>query len=374
MKKSSHHLPFYLFALFMSLILMGLLFIVVKYYQAQEKEKIKHFISQLGPGFNLGNTLDAHTLHFKSNNPSDFETYWDNPVTTKEMIEDIKAAGFNVLRIPVTWYEHLDENDQIDKAWLNRVEQVVNYGLQADMYVILNAHHDSWYTPNDSHLIKARHQMKNLWSQIANHFNSYDEHLLFESMNEPRLIGEEKEWDEGTPRSREIINELNQIFVETIRSCGGYNKDRYLIVPTYCARTDQVVLESFVPPKDNKLIVSVHLYAPYHFTLDMEGTSVFDTNKLTDTTEIDQVFKNLKDFYNHQNVPIIITEFSAMDKNNETHRTDWVRYIRMQAKQLGIPCIWWDDGGGKDPSKPSPLYNRYTKSWLFPNLKKALTE
>lgn len=374
MKKNSHHLHFYALILFLISILIIILCVIKKFQSQQEKQNTLHFVRQLGPGFNLGNTLDAHDLHFETNEPSDFETYWDNPITTKEMIEDIKAAGFNVLRIPVTWYEHMNEKDQIDEAWLNRAQQVVDYGIQSNMYVILNAHHDSWYIPDDAHLIGARNRMKNLWSQLAERFKDYDEHLLFESMNEPRLIDQEEEWSEGTPRSREIINELNEIFVETVRACGGFNKDRYLILPTYCARTDQIVLEEFQFPNDPKLILSVHLYAPYHFTLDMEGTAMFDLENPMHTKEIDQIFQSLNDFSMDREMPIIITEFSAMDKNNEEERATWARYIREKAEELGASYIWWDDGGGKDKAKPSPLYNRYTREWLFPDLKKALIE
>lgn len=374
MKKNNHRLRFYVWALFFSLTLITTLFVLIRYQSEQEKQETMRFVKQLGPGFNLGNTLDTHDLNFETNHPYDFETYWDNPITTREMIQDIKAAGFNVLRIPVTWYEHMDEHDQIDEAWLSRVQQVVDYGLQSGMYVIINAHHDSWYTPDDTHLPSARKRMTNLWKQIAKHFKEYDQHLLFESMNEPRLIDKEEEWNEGTLRSREIINELNKVFVETVRVGDGFNKDRYLILPTYCARTDEVVLEEFQLPNDHKLILSVHLYAPYHFTLDMEGTAIFDLENPMDTNEIDQVFKNLSDFSMSRKVPIIITEFSAMDKNNEEARTTWARYIRGKAEELGISYIWWDDGGGKDEAKPSPLYNRYTREWLFPNLQKALIE
>lgn len=374
MKKNSHHLRFYALILFVSSVLIIALCVLKRFRSQQEKQDTMQFVKQLGPGFNLGNTLDAHDLHFETSEPYHFETYWDNPITTKEMIEDIHAAGFNVLRIPVTWYKHMNEKDQIDQAWLSRVQQVVDYGIESNMYVIINAHHENWYIPDDAHLALARKRMKNLWYQLAEHFKDYDEHLLFEGMNEPRLIDEQEEWSEGTPRSREIINELNEVFVKAVRSSSGYNKDRYLILPSYCARTDEIVLKEFKFPNDNRLILSVHLYTPYSFALDMEGTSAFDTTNTSDTEDIEQIFKNLSDFINSQNRPILITEFSAMDKNNEQERATWARYIREKAEELGISFIWWDDGGGKDKNKPAPLYNRYTRQWLFNDLKAALIE
>lgn len=344
--------------------------------QQRTETETMSFVKGLGPGLNLGNTLDTHELHFDTYNTSDYETYWGNPVTTKEMIEDIKEAGFEVVRVPVTWYEHIDENYIIDEAWFNRVRQVVDYGLQAGMYVIINAHHDSWYTPDDEHLPEARERMRHLWSQIAEGFKEYDQRLLFESMNEPRLIGESEEWSGGTPRSREIINELNDIFVGTIRESGGKNSDRYLILPTYCAKAEADALKEFNLPEGNRLILSVHLYSPYDFTLNMsmKGTGSFDHENPMDTEEIDKIFEDLNQFFVSKGVPVIITEFSAVDKKNEQQRAAWARYVRKKAKGLGIACCWWDAGPGEEEGKPFPLYNRHTRKWLFPDLKEALTE
>lgn len=293
------------------------------------------------------------------------------------MIWDIKEAGFDVLRIPVTWYQHMDEDNMIEEAWFRRVQEVVDYALQMDMYVIINAHHDSWYTPNTEYLPKARQKMRHLWSQIAERFKEYDQRLLFESMNEPRLIGEREEWEKGTPRSREIINELNElneIFVRTIRKSGGKNSDRYLLLPSYCARADEVVLKDFQLPEGKRLIPSVHLYSPYDFALNIKGTPSFKEEDPIDTQEIDKTFKNLEYFFVSKGVPVIITEFSAVDKKNEQERTAWARYVRQQAKELGIGYIWWDAGPGEEEGKPFPLYNRYTRKWLFPNLKEVLTQ
>ena len=240
--------------------------------------------------------------------------------------------------------------------------------------MILNAHHDSWYTPDDEYLPKARERMQSLWSQIAEQFKEYDQRLLFESMNEPRLIGEREEWSEGTQRARQIINELNDIFVRTIRESGGENSDRYLILPTYCAQAHEAALKDFYMPEGNRLILSVHLYSPYDFALNIQGTSEFDDENPVDTEEIDKIFENLNRFFINKGVPVIITEFSAVDKKNEQQRADWAHYIRKKAEKLGIACVWWDAGPGEEDGKPFPLYNRYTRKWLFPDLKESLTK
>jgi endoglucanase len=293
MKRHKKHFCSLVFILSLGFTLIIVFFIMENW----QREETKRFVKQLGPGFNLGNTLDTHDLHFETNNPSDFETYWGNPVTTREMIQDIKTAGFDVLRIPVTWYEHMDTDDMIDQAWFQRVQQVVDYGLEAGLYVIINSHHDNWYTPKDENLPKAREKMSRLWIQIAERFKEYDQRLLFESMNEPRLIGEKEEWGEGTPRSREIVNELNEIFVETVRASGGENANRYLVLPAYCARADDVILKDFRLPKGNRLILSVHLYLPYEFCLNIKGTSQFHQEELMDTEEINKVFRDLERFF-----------------------------------------------------------------------------
>ena len=190
------------------------------------------FVSKLNAGFNLSNTLDSHGIHDRTASPHAYETLWGNPITTSEMIRAIKDAGFQTVRVPVTWYEHMDEDYMIDSAWMSRVNEVVDYCIDNDLYVIVNAHHDDWYSQFESNRENAAYIMQKLWKQIAARFADYDEKLLFESMNEPRLIDTIYEWNEGTKQAREIVNDLNRVFVETVRSSGGYNSSRYLLIPT----------------------------------------------------------------------------------------------------------------------------------------------
>lgn len=350
-----------------SLIIIVLVLFTRWRWQATESLR---FVRNMGIGFNLGNTLDVHDLHFDTNNPYDFETYWGNPVTTQQMIADIKAAGFDVLRIPVSWEDHLDQDGTVHEEWMDRVQQVVDYALQEGVCVIINAHHDSWYTPDDDHLDTARKTMSRLWYQISERFASYDERLLFESMNEPRLIGTIEEWTVGTAQAREIVNELNDVFVRTVRASGGMNEERYLLLPTYCARTETTALQDFRLPEGKRLILSVHLYAPFDFALNPTGTRDFSAN---DALEIERIFKDLQRLFIKRDIPVIITEFSAIDKGNEQQRSIWVQDILMKSKQSGIACIWWDAGGPAETGKPYPLYNRTSRQWLFPDLIMELT-
>lgn len=322
------------------------------------------FVSNMKTGWNLGNTLDVHGLDNTEAEPEKYETYWGNPITTKEMIREVKEAGFHTIRIPVTWYAHMDESCQIDDTWMDRVQQVVDYGIENGLYVILNAHHDAWYTPSASNQQNAMTVMRRVWEQIAERFADYDEHLLFEGMNEPRLIGTEHEWDEGSPEAREIVNKLNAVFVETVRSCGKKNAERYLLIPTYCASTKPVALEALRLPKSGRLIISIHLYRPYEFALSEDGTSSWNEKKPEDTGEIDQAIEDAHRLFISKGIPVIITEFGAIDKNNTENRAEWTHYIIEKASSANIACIWWDDS----------IFDRRTLEWRYPAILNALVQ
>ena len=178
-------------------------------------------IRDMKVGWNLGNSLDATAPENKDTATiKEFEEYWGNPVTTKEMILKVKEAGFNTIRVPVTWWKKIDSNNnyQIDPEWLKRVKEVVDYVYEEGLYVIIDAHHeDDWLIPVIDNLDERIAILESIWKQVSEYFKDYDYHLIFETMNEVRLIGTEFEWNEGTKEAREIINILNKAAVETIR-------------------------------------------------------------------------------------------------------------------------------------------------------------
>lgn len=323
-----------------------------------------HFVSKLNAGFNLSNTLDSHGIDDRTASPHAYETFWGNPITTSEMIKAVKDAGFQTVRVPVTWYEHMDDNYMIDSAWMSRVNEVVDYCIENELYVIVNAHHDDWYSPFESNREKAAYIMKRLWKQIAERFADYDEKLLFESMNEPRLIDTVYEWNEGTKQAREIVNDLNEVFVEAVRSSGGYNSSRYLLIPTYCASTKPAALKDFVLPDSERLIVSLHLYRPYEFALCEEGTAAWDSSEPMDTYEIDQAINDARIRFVEKGIPVMITEFGAYDKHNTKERAAWADYVMQKCAASEIPCIWWDDS----------IFDRRTLQWIYPQITKVLTK
>lgn len=323
----------------------------------------KDLVSQMRVGWNLGNTLDA-----TGGSGLGAETSWGNIKTTKANIDAIKAAGFNVLRVPVSWGTHLDESCNIDGAWLNRVKEVVDYGIDNDMFVILNTHHEEWYLPTADHLEHDLSEIEAVWKQIAEYFEDYGEKLIFEGLNEPRLRGDAVEWY-GNDSARGIVNQYAEKFVMTVRATGGNNKNRILMVTPYCASSSDVNLKALkIPETGGKIIVSVHAYIPYPFALDANGTSVFDANDNT----VRDFFTALKSLFIDKDIPVIIGEFGAVNKDNLNDRIAWVKHFLALGKQYGIPCVWWDNGQRSGNGENFALLNRADNTWHFPELVDAI--
>ena len=320
------------------------------------------FAMNLTPGWNLANTLDAHGLGAGAGDAAVYERYWGSQPISRAQIKAIADAGFHTLRVPVTWFEHLDANNRIDPAWLARVRTVVDWGLAAGMHVIVNAHHDPWYEPAPDRLDAALAAMRAVWGQVAACFAKYDQRLLFEGMNEPRLLNHPEEWTAGTPEARACVNALNAAFVETVRACGGYNATRYLLVPAYAAGVSQEALEALQLPADGRVIVSVHVYVPYDFALNESGTAAWAPDVSADAQALRDVFARLQRLFVARGVPVAITEFGAVDKDNEAARAAWAATVTRMARDSRIPCMWWD----------TALMDGRTHAWRYPALLTAL--
>ena len=178
-------------------------------------------VSEMKTGFSLGNTMDS-TIGKNNGEPYEYETGWGNQATTREAIQGIADSGFNVLRVPVSWGEHLssDGSYTIDKAWLDRVNEIVDYGLDAGMFVILNTHHEEWLFPDEAHFEANSEELAKLWSQIAERFSGYNEKLIFEGLNEPRKRDTIYEWNGGDEegqqdeRRRDPLGQAGELGVE----------------------------------------------------------------------------------------------------------------------------------------------------------------
>ncbi len=344
-----------------------------KIYTYKKSEGIR-FVKNMGAGWNLGNSLDVSGKGEINALPEVYELFWGNPLTTKAMIDVVKASGFNTVRIPITWYEHMDENGIIDEKWMYRVQEVVDYVIDNDMYAIIDVHHDKWFMLTYENEENAEKVLHSTWLQIAQHFASYDERLIFEAMNEPRLFDTEFEWNAGTKEARAVLNNLNAAFVNVIRTSHSQNANRYLMVAPYCNSSDEEALDDFKLPKDERIIISIHEYVPYEFTMKADGTSIWSKDNKKDTQKIDQVFDRLYQNFIRKGIPVIISEFGAVDKNNLESRLEWTNYYVSAAREKKIMCIWWDEGSKEDEKGRYKLLNRYTLKWEHPKIVKTLVQ
>lgn len=336
-------------------------------YQKMRDISASELVKELKIGWCLGNTLES-TIGRTDGAISDYETGWGNSATTEEMIKGVADAGFNVLRLPVSWGEHLsdDGNYTINEEWLNRVNEVVDYGIDNGLTVILNTHHESWLYPDYAHLEQNKEQLAKIWTQIGNRFEGYNEKLIFEGLNEPRKVNTPYEWNGGDDEGQDAVNQLNMTFIETIRSLGGNNPMRHLVIPAYAASPEPRALDALkLPENDDKIIVSVHAYLPYNFALANPGTAEWDENDPACTNAISDLMELLKVMFVDNGTPVIISEMGAVNRNNPEARAKWAEFYIRTAHQAGIPCMWWDNGAYLGNGELFGLYIRKSGKWIF---------
>lgn len=289
----------------------------------------------MGNGINLGNTMEAcdNNVGIKTNAPLSYETYWGQPKTTQAMIDGMKAAGFDTIRIPVAWMTnatHLYEGDYtIDADYMNRVEEVVRYARKAGMYVIVNDHWDGgWYGMFGSESAETRalamEAYKGMWQQIAERFRDYSDYLIFESANE-ELGGR---FDENSPlycsdsvvtylnddERYALTNEINQTFVDVVRATGGNNATRLLLIAGYSTNIDQTCDDRFQMPKDtadSKLMVSVHYYDPWSYCGASSAASATKWGTVSDYEYMDQQLAKMTKF-TEAGYGVVIGEYGAL--------------------------------------------------------------
>ena len=348
-------------------------------------------VKNMGVGWNLGNTLDSNSGDinnmwiecFTSRTPSDYETAWRQVITTPELIKMMKDAGFNAIRLPVTWYPHMEAtfnsvkyvsstqtltpwdrtNDpigtKIQKAWMQRVHEVVDYVISQGMYCILNIHHDTgsantaWLIASESDYAQQKDCFMAIWQQIAEDFKDYDEHLLFEGYNE--MLDPYRSWNFAsfeTPSRYDntvatsaynAINSFAQSFVDVVRATGGNNTQRNLIVSTYSASSGagswnqhlQDPLKYMKRPNDeveNHIIFEVHSY--------------LDIKDLNDTKNVvNQMISALKSYLVAKGAPVIIGEWGTNVENGyalyRQNMLSFARYFVEQTKANDIGTFYW---------------------------------
>lgn len=289
----------------------------------------------MGNGINLGNTLEAcdNNVGIKTNTPLSYETHWGQPKTTQAMIDGMKAAGFDTIRIPVAWMTnatHLYEGDYtIDADYMDRVEEVVRYARKAGMYVIINDHWDGgWYGMFGSESAETRalamEAYKGMWQQIAERFRDYSDYLIFESANEE--LGTRFDENSALYCSDSVVtylndderyaltNEINQTFVDVVRATGGNNATRFLLIAGYGTNIDQTCDDRFQMPKDtvdSKLMVSVHYYDPWSYCGASSAVSATKWGKVSDYEYMDQQLAKMTKF-TEAGYGVVIGEYGAL--------------------------------------------------------------
>lgn len=321
----------------------------------------------MGLGWNLGNQLEASSGGLPS------ETCWGNPEITKELIDTVKAQGFKTVRIPVSYLDMIGDGPdyKIDTDWLDRVQEVVDYVVNNDMFAIVNMHGDGYYTVDHSWLLCAEDDDKQteikdkygkVWTQIADRFKDYDQHLIFESMNE------EFNNDYGKPdeKAYDNINAYNQIFVDSVRATGSNNEKRWLLLPGWNTNIEYTAGDdyNFKIPTDNgckadgkRIMISVHYYDPFNFTIDENKTAKTQWGKYAvknydnwgQEDYVDSQMALLNEKFVSQGYPVVIGEFGAQDKTEKfadynEFRRYWAEYLIKAAKKNGVVCVYWDNG------------------------------
>ncbi len=327
-------------------------------------------------GWNLGNTLDVCQAdrdgdgkineHVEAGEKVD-ETLWGNPKATKDLFTSLKKNGVNAVRIPVTWRDHMDSNGNIDREWMDRVQQVVDYAYSQGMYVIINVHHDGGGDPKFGAWIIEESQKdyntflkkyKNVWKQIAERFKNYSDYLIFESMNE---VGFDTLYNKNKADAYNLINKINQDFVDIIRATGGNNAKRHLLIAGYYTDIERTCDSLYKMPDDKagRCILSVHYYTPWDFcTCDRKHT--WGTN--SEVWQMETLIGKMKKNFVDKGIPVIIGEYAASGSDLSSC-IFFIEKLNKLCSDYGIATFIWDSGS---------QVNRKTYKWRTPQYLEAL--
>lgn len=333
----------------------------------------QEIVSSMTIGWNLGNTLDSCQAdrdgdgvineHVADGEEPD-ETLWGNPPATKELFQALLDSGVNAVRIPVTWRDHIDDQGNISETWLNRVQEVVDYAYNLGMFVIINVHHDGGGDPQfgawicnaatDYEGTLARY--KTLWAQIADRFKDYDHRLIFESMNE---VGFDSL---STKKAYQTLNDLNQEFVDLIRSTGGSNPTRHLLIAGYWTDIVKTCDSRFVMPQDpaGRCIVSVHYYTPWDFcTTNIKN----EWGTAAEQSEMERLITMMKTNFVDKGIPVIVGEYAASGNDFNSCVFFCEKLVNL-CHDYGIATFLWDNGNGQ--------FDRSTNTWRSEQMHSAL--
>lgn len=333
-------------------------------------------VKNMGFGWNLGDTLDVCNADRdgdgRLDESSDIvdETLWGNPRATQELFNQLKSDGIRSVRIPVTWRDHMGPAPDytVDEEWMNRVQEVVNYARNAGMYVIINIHHDgggdpdfgAWICHASSNYDTFIQKYKALWSQIAERFKDYSDYLVFESMNE---VGFDDLYNSNKIDAYNLLNKINQEFVNLIRASGGNNDKRHLLIAGYWTDIAKTCSSYYKMPNDpeNRCILSVHYYTPWQFcTTNIQSTwgTAYEVNQMK------SLIKKLDTTFVSKGTPVIIGEYAASGSDLNSCVL-FIKTLNELCHGYGIATFLWDNGGQVD---------RNTYKWRTPVFLNAIKE
>ena len=303
------------------------------------------FAQSLGKGWNLGNTFDACEKQSTEKMGLESETVWGNPETKKELMAFLKECGFDSVRLPVTWAQHLSDGPDytIDPLWLDRVAEVVDFALDSGLKVVLNTHHEDafWLVTDEEHKEISEEILCKVWAQICERFKDYDENLVFETMNEPRVFGAEDEW-QGNEETREVVNYLNFAALEIIRNSGGKNAERYVMIPTYAASGLDENIDALNLPDDERVIVSIHYYYKTAHQSEFKDNEKVWT--ISEKWDLYKTFRRMYKCFLAKGYGVCKSEYGWTDRDNLDNLAVNASFYVDLAEKFGIPVMVWDNG------------------------------
>ncbi len=335
--------------------------------------------AEMGLGWNLGNTMDGHTGFTPD------EVLWQPTYTTPGLVTAVHDAGFSTMRLPVTWGTMIDDDNgyAINEEWLSRVQDIADYAVRHDMYVIINIHHDGaeqtgWLriAAEAEQFAKVKEKFTAVWQQIALRFRDYDEHVIFECMNE--VTGDDST-DAGVKQDFRRIEELNQLFVDTVRATGGNNAKRWLMVVPRYTNIVNVLNDAygFTMPDDPcepaRLMLSVHDYDWVFGLQDNMNATIWNQDK---ALTLMKNFEGLKEKFTSKGIPVVLGEYGAAHKNNDGARAYYYEAVTRMSVMCGVVPICWSAGTYNLNAKPADysmcFFDRKTYEQPFPGVVSAM--
>ncbi|WP_337099362.1 cellulase family glycosylhydrolase [Paenibacillus sp. YIM B09110] len=328
-----------------TIVLAGIGLSAQPLYADKKKEgnemNMQSYVDAMQPGWNLGNTFDA----------TGSETSWGNPATSKELIDSLASQGYRSIRIPITWKHRMGDapDYRIDAAFMDRIQAVVDWSLDAGLYVMINLHHDShWIFDMESNHDDVLGRYKSAWVQIADRFKDYPMELMFEGINEPRFS---EDWGRDTETYFVMLDELNTSFHSIVRGSGGSNKLRPIVLSTLTASSSQKRLneldKTIAKLDDKRIIATVHYYGFYPFSVNLGGVTTFNEEARNDLV---QTFDRVHETFVAKGIPVIVGEFGLLgfDKSVDTieqgEKLKYFEYLGYYAKQKQLTTMLWDNG------------------------------